>query len=684
MQAAVLDPFSANCIKASRAKDAARREKREERGVDTTVKVMIPEPEEVEAAFAAYRVEKPTPTPDQARIYEAYEACRAKTATPEQKRLVRGVEDRAVHEDWDRQHQSSRDRIIGRGHVWEGWRLSPDIIGEHGISLKFDVGGYLHLPFVKEGLISRQSESPLMLRCLTMTAKTKRAVKADPAKGIVAQDAEGPRTGMTKDGCRLQRRKLVAMDNRHWFFNDRCIDAWRHDDDEIYESEAHLEAWLDNEVEEGRLAFKPNMSVYDWDDRYPLRVYKPHHYYFVPDDGGKPGGGKTGSKPEGKGTSAVWKGDRNKHQHHMLSQIQAKLNEQLQCDPGGLANMNHGKCPLSTHVITKVWHERCMTLTEMAEGLDLDLNRQEMARKQMVDALQDVGFDDKSSNNTRTVVSKLSRSCTRKVAKAGVDTDDHSEFLGAAIEATTDLTRQKLADAGIAIPPGGWKAVEKLIEGCCRWAVSDFDPAKLNKSGKNTGCAKHLMLPTDDKRTRQIKGQAVGAANRGEHSDDLIAEAIESIRADGGEETISEIARRSGRSRDTVRRRMFGAHVARIAEKMLAAALKEPDFPKMETGSPRVSIKYHVWGAVAYPADYQPSKFVIQYAPRKSDLPDSWQKFGSGVDWHDKHLKLARTKRQEVNRRPEAGPPAGRNVIDFLSSGPVKVFRSSSGRQRAA
>jgi hypothetical protein len=125
-------------------------------------------------------------------IYEAYEACWSKTATAEQKRLVRGVEDRAVHEDWDRQHQSSHDRIDGRGYVWDGWRLAPDIIGEHGISLKFDVGGYLHDPIVKEGLFSRKSGSPLMLRCLTMTSKPKRAVEAEPCKGYRGSGCHWP------------------------------------------------------------------------------------------------------------------------------------------------------------------------------------------------------------------------------------------------------------------------------------------------------------------------------------------------------------------------------------------------------------------------------------------------------------------------------------------------------------
>lgn len=683
VQAALLDPFSANYIKVSRANAEARKAKREERG---------PAKEYV------------APTDDE--IDAAYKACNNKTQTAAQARIVNDVENRARFEDWDRQHQSSYDRIEGRGHVWNGWRLAPDIIGANGISLKYDVGGRLHLPFRKRGLISRQSGSPLLLRCLTMTAKPKRAVKADPKKGIMAQDAEGPRTGMEKDGCRLQRRRVVAFDNRCWFFNDRCVDAWRHDDDRVWPSEAHLGAWLDNEVEEGRLAFKPNVSVCEWDDRFPGVVFGAHHYYFLPDDGGKKGGGKTGNKPKGNGTSAVWKGESYKHQHHMLSQIQAKLNEQLKCDPGGLANMNHGKCPLSVHVIPKVWHENCLTLTEMAEGLDLDLDRQEMARKQMVDDLKNVGFDPKSSNNSHDVVSKLSRSCTRKVAKAGVDTDDHFEFLGAAIEATTELTRQKLVDAGIAVPPGGWKSVGKLIERCCRWAVADFNPDKLTKSGLNPGCAKHLMLPTDDKRTRQIKGQAVGAANRGEHSDDLISEALDSIEADGVEPTISEIARRAGRSRDTVSRRAFAVHVRRIAEKMLTAALNEPDFPKMETGAPALPIKYHVWGAGVLPAAYQPSPVVIQYAHRQTDLPNSWLQFAGGIDWHDKHLKLARSERlkrerlerkkanhhpesgitvsQKVNRHPGNRPPAGRNTIDFLSSGQIKVFRSSSGRQRAA
>jgi hypothetical protein len=90
----------------------------------------------------------------------------------------------------------------------------------------------------------------------------------------------------------------------------------------------------------------------------------------------------------------------------------------------------------------------------------------------------------------------------------------------------------------------------------------------MDRTGiSRVGTTKHLMLPTDDKHTRKSKGQAVGAANRAEHSDDLNVEAIEAVRADGAKETISEIARRSGWSRDTVRRRVFGAHVAKIAEK---------------------------------------------------------------------------------------------------------------------
>ena len=420
------------------------------------------------------------------------------------------------------------------------------------------------------------------------------------------------------------------------------------------------------------------MDLSDYDDRFPGGVLNPQHYYFLPDDGGKPGGGKNGTKPEGKGTSAVWKGEAYKYQHHMLSQIQAKLNEQLKCDPGGLANMSHGKCPLSTHLVTRIWHETCHTLTELAEGLDLDLNRQQMARKQCVDELKGVGFDKTASDNSHTVVSKLARVATRRVGKAGaVDTKDHAAFLAAAIEATTDLTRLKLADVGIAVPAGGWRAVEKLIECCCRWAVNDFNPAKLTKSGLNPGAAAHLMLPTDDTRTRQIKGQRVGAANRGEHSDDLIAEALDSIEADGAEPTISEIARRAGRSRDTVKRRVFAVYVARIATRMLADALKEPDFPEMETGAPRVANEYHVWGAPNLPAAYQPSPAMIQYAHRLSDLPDSWHPFASGIDWRDKQLRLARSARQKVNRLPVAGPPAGKNAVNFMASGPVKIFRSS-------
>lgn len=688
MQAAVLDPFSANYLRRSWDAYDARAEKREESGVDTAVTEKISTPEQVEAAFAAYRVEKPNPTPEQAWIYEAYEACLAKTSTPEQARLVKNIDDRAHFEDFDRQRQSSRDRIQDRGYVWDGWRLAPDVIGSNGISLKYDVGGHLHLPFVVHDLPSRTSGSPLMLRCLTMTAKPVRGIKANPKKKIAHRDAVGPRTGMTKDGCKRQRRKIVAYDNLYWFFNDHCVDAWRHDDDDTYPSEAHLGAWLDHEVEEGRLAAKPNKSVYVWDDRWPEKVPTPHHYYFLPDDGGKPGG-KDG-KTAGKGSSAVWK---DPFSHHMLSQIQAKLNEQLGCDPGGLANMNHGKNPLSTHVITINWHENCLTLSEFAELLDLDLTRQEMARKQSVDRLKAVGFDDASSNNSFTVVSTLALDGTRHIGRDGnIDTNDYDEFLTAAIEEATVAVKRQLVEDGIKPTQEQWAALEGLIDTCCKWAVADFDPKKLTKSGLNPGAAAHLMLPTDDTKTRIRKGQRYSADAKAAHSKKLIGEAIASIKTDGAEETVSEIARRAGRSRDTVRRHMFAAHVAKIAIEMLAAATKTHGYENTEIPASRVAIEPHVWGASVYSAAFQPSPFVLAYARQRSDLPISWLKVATGIDWNEKQAKLAqserlkreRSERRKANRHPVSGPPAGRNTIDFLESGKIKVFRSSSGRQRAA
>jgi hypothetical protein len=62
VQPNVLDTFTANYLKAAWVKADARTEKRDERGVDITVHARVPEPKEVEAAFAAYRVKDPKPT----------------------------------------------------------------------------------------------------------------------------------------------------------------------------------------------------------------------------------------------------------------------------------------------------------------------------------------------------------------------------------------------------------------------------------------------------------------------------------------------------------------------------------------------------------------------------------------------------------------------------------------------
>lgn len=81
MLQAALDPFSANYLAKSWDAYDPRAEKRDGRGVDTSVKAKILEPEEVEAAFAAYLGKDPKPTPEQAWTYDSYQACLTKTAT---------------------------------------------------------------------------------------------------------------------------------------------------------------------------------------------------------------------------------------------------------------------------------------------------------------------------------------------------------------------------------------------------------------------------------------------------------------------------------------------------------------------------------------------------------------------------------------------------------------------------
>jgi hypothetical protein len=134
------------------------------------------------------------------------------------------------------------------------------------------------------------------------------------------------------------------------------------------------------------------------------------------------------------------------------------------------------------------------------------------------------------------------------------------------------------------------------------------------------------------------------------------------IRA-GKEPTVADMMEATGLSRNTCKRHLFAAYVAAIAS---------------------VSVQDLVKGVYQLPGIIHP-RSILQEAAKLSDIPEHWQQQASFIDWRDKQLRSAQANRRSGNRSTSSiPPPAGRNTINFLSAGSIKVFRSSSGRQRAA
>jgi hypothetical protein len=137
---------------------------------------------------------------------------------------------------------------------------------------------------------------------------------------------------------------------------------------------------------------------------------------------------------------------------------------------------------------------------------------------------------------------------------------------------------------------------------------------------------------------------------------------IPMVRA-GKEPTVADVMEATGLSRNTCKRHMFAAYVAAIASVSVQDLVKGV---------------YHLTGTI------HPSS-ILQRAAKLSDIPKSWQQQAGFIDWRDKQLRSARADRRSGNRSSSGDPPpVGRNTINFLSSGVVNRFASSSGRQRAA
>jgi hypothetical protein len=358
--------------------------------------------------------------------------------------------------------------------------------------------------------------------------------------------------------------------------------------------------------------------------------------------------------PEGH---AVWD---NQDHHRLLTRVAAQLTEALGGDMGGLSNLFHGKNPLSPHCDYEIINDESFpTPSEYAKGMKLTKHGAAMmARKLATGRLSAAGFDRQKSNTYFNKVADTANTSRDDLANAGFETSDRDAFL----EATTEVTREVIEAE---IPNATWRqreAIEKLIESCCRWAVDHFDPKKIGKYVPKVGAAAHLMLPTDDVKTRKRKGQEFAARATAERNCAKIRLAIyKAMKAGGAEPTFSQIVEVTGFSLNTVKKHWF------------------PAFTK---AAANLSIQTTVKGEAPYRKPIRPSTATLKTAETIDEIPVSWRNPDLDDHFRVKAPKLARLRRiHGWSTEPiRSRVITGMHFIDFIASGPVRVYGSRTSR----
>lgn len=456
---------------------------------------------------------------DEAAFSAALSAVLARSATEEQKRLVRN---RDALETFASRYKSSEEsqRRIFQGYKWPGGY----------------VAGAYQKPFVERLL--RSWAHPFYKRFAASAASVKSGrLMAGPGKD---------------KGCRWWS-KLDALDQTHCFFNSNCEEFIRADVDKFddgreatFRSEAELRAWIDYKVKEHDLPCGPMVVSWVWDDNRPGLIIRPHLWWIL---------------PERKG---VWN---DRRQHRMFGQVAAALTKAFGGDAGGLALLGHGKNPLSPHNGTIIYQDSFMpTLAEYAEALDLTWDPTMMARKLSVARLDAAGFDAADSNTHFSLVAKACNAARIDVHASGFDTSD----VWALEKRIHDLV---MPVAVTEIGPRNSKereAVADLVRGCATWAAATFDSKKLDAT-KDRGAAAHLMSPGDSATTKMSKGQTHSAAVRVRKTRNLIVAAISLEIACGREPTIASVTAKVNRTYNTVKAHFFKCYVEVIAAKAVLA-----------------------------------------------------------------------------------------------------------------
>lgn len=514
----------------------------------------------------AVRNRAPKISPEQARaeLEAAYDAVGQavierqqglpESATQRQRDLVN--QDTRRREAFERERYAPKcDDRMRLGYLWPGGSIA----------------GVYQGPFVEKGL--RSSEDDML----------KRIVSGSPAPAVRGKNRGAePRKqlwcGAAKDDRHVADKKWRACDALYLTSSSLTF-LIRVDIDRVFKTEAELRSRLLHLVIEGKLPCMPHIISWFPDDTRAGQVIRPHLLWILPAD------------------RCVY--GQNNVQRRLYFAVAAGLTAAcvpLGADEGGLCNPEDFKNPLSPHAAYRIWNRDHMPdLGEMAECMDVTLDREAMMRAIAVARMGEAGIDGEQSQAAYTWAGSTSYAVLRQLVTdrvldpAGDDFDSE-----VAVDTIVDLMMAALPASLEPRNAREREATRNAIRARATWAVETFNPDRFDARTIDRGAASHLIEKSDVLSTRQAKGGTYAASVRRGESDEAMTEAFRAAIRSGGPDSNRAVAEAAGLSISTVKgRRAFDCRITALSEALvdlLPQSMKD-FYSELETRSLRPAVE---------------------------------------------------------------------------------------------
>ncbi len=335
--------------------------------------------------------------------------------------------------------------------------------------------------------------------------------------------------------------KLFSLDEPYIEGNRKFLSFVRIDTDRVWDSYEQCVDFFRQLAHDGKIACEPHFLI-------GLRLrdgkfMRPHAIWMLPYG------------------SAVWnepgKAGFNRAPVDLFHSVYYGLNNALLeagADAGAPATSQQVKNPLSPEWFTVCPQDSYYPdLSEHAEYLELGHNRDSLTRRS---AAVQSGMDIQQSNGLFNYLQKVAYATMTGWHFAGdPEFKRHRQEgrLGAICDRLHIELERAVAQSDLR-PSKKDGNVQYLIASVANYAVSKWNPDKLDKAGRNKGAALHLVQGMKSASDRMTAGGKYAAQRNSDRVVDAITTAIKKLTADGVELTKSAVARMAAVSRSSVQK----------------------------------------------------------------------------------------------------------------------------------